>query len=78
MLNRRHIRIKILQLLYSKTTGKTDNKSLLKQFEQTSQNFYKLFLTQLLLLKEIFNESKRSLTAPLLSKNFDRHYKTKT
>ena len=59
MLNRRHVRIKILQLLYSKTTGKTDNRSLLKQFEQTSQNFYKLFLTQLLLLKEIFNESKR-------------------
>ncbi len=59
MLNRRHIRIKILQLLYSKTTGKTDNRSLLKQFEQTSQNFYKLFLTQLILLKEIFIESKR-------------------
>ena len=59
MLNRRHIRIKILQLLYSKSTGKTDNKSLLKQFEQTSQNFYKLFLTQLILLKEIFIESKR-------------------
>jgi len=59
MLNRRHIRIKILQLLYSKTTGKTDNRSLLKQFEQTSQNFYKLFLTQLILLKEIFNESIR-------------------
>ena len=59
MLNRRHIRIKILQLLYSKTTGKTDNRSLLKQFEQTSQNFYKLFLTQLILLKEIFKESIR-------------------
>lgn len=59
MLNRRHIRIKILQLLYSKTTGKIDNKSLLKQFEQTSQNFYKFFLTQLILLKEIFNESNR-------------------
>ena len=59
MLNRRHIRIKILQLLYSKTTGKTDNRSLLKQFEQTTQNFYKLFLTQLILLKEIFIESKR-------------------
>ena len=59
MLNRRHIRIKILQLLYSKTTGKTDNRSLLKQFEQTSQNFYKLFLTQLILLKEIFKESRR-------------------
>ena len=59
MLNRRHIRIKILQLLYSKTTGKTDNRSLLKQFEQTTQNFYKLFLTQLILLKEIFKESRR-------------------
>ena len=59
MLNRRHIRIKILQLLYSKTTGKTDNRSLLKQFEQTSQNFYKLFLTQLILFKEIFIESIR-------------------
>jgi len=59
MLNRRHIRIKILQLLYSKTTGKIDNKSLLKQFELTTQNFYKLFLTQLILLKEIFKESER-------------------
>jgi len=59
MLNRRHIRIKILQLLYSKTTGKIDNKSLLKHFELSTQNFYKFFLTQIILFKEIFNESNR-------------------
>jgi N utilization substance protein B len=59
MLNRRHIRIKILQLLYSKTTGKIDNKSLLKHFELSTLNFYKFFLTQIILFKEIFNESNR-------------------
>ena len=59
MLNRRHIRIKVLQLLYSKTTGKIDNKSLLKHFDLSTQNFYKLFLTQIILFKEIFNESTR-------------------
>ena len=59
MLNRRHIRIKVLQLLYSKTTGKIDNKSLLKHFELSTQNFYKFFLTQIILFKEIFNESIR-------------------
>lgn len=59
MLNRRHIRIKVLQLLYSKTTGKIDNKSLLKHFDLSTQNFYKLFLTQIILFKEIFNESIR-------------------
>jgi len=59
MLNRRHIRIKVLQLLYSKTTGKIDNKSLLKHFDLSTQNFYKFFLTQIILFKEIFNESNR-------------------
>ena len=59
MLNRRHIRIKIIQLLYSKTTGKIDNKSLLKHFELSTENFYKFFLTQIILFKEIFNESNR-------------------
>ena len=59
MLNRRHIRIKILQLLYSKTTGKIDNKSLLKHFELSTLNFYKFFLTQIILFKEIFIESNR-------------------
>jgi len=59
MLNRRHIRLKILQLLYSKKTGNIDNVSLLKQYDSASTNFYKFFLTQLLLFKEIFIESKR-------------------
>ncbi len=59
MLNRRHIRIKILQLLYSKKVGNIDNISLLKQFDLASTNFYKFYLTQLLLFKEIFIESVR-------------------
>ena len=59
MLNRRHIRLKVLQLLYSKKTGNIDNVSLLKQFDLASINFYRLFLTQLLLFKEIFIESRR-------------------
>ena len=59
MLNRRHIRIKVLQLLYSKNSGKIDNKSLLKHFELSTQNFYKFFLTQIILFKEIFIESNR-------------------
>tara|TARA_B100001093_G_scaffold173237_1_gene166109 strand:- start:1312 stop:2247 length:936 start_codon:yes stop_codon:yes gene_type:complete len=61
MLNRRHIRLKILQLLYSKKTGNIDNRSLLRQFNLSSKNFYKLILTQLLLFKELFDESNRQV-----------------
>tara|TARA_B100001057_G_scaffold442386_1_gene477731 strand:+ start:9766 stop:10680 length:915 start_codon:yes stop_codon:yes gene_type:complete len=75
MLNRRHIRIKILQLLYSKKTAKIDNKSLLKQFELTSQNFFKLFLTQILLLKEIYIESLRVIELNE-KKYFKKDYKS--
>ena len=61
MLNRRHIRLKILQLLYSKKTGNIDNRSLLKQFNLSSKNFYKLIITQILLFKELFLESDRQI-----------------
>lgn len=61
MLNRRHIRIKILQLLYSKKTGNIDNRSLLKHFNSSTKNFYKFFLTQILLFRELYNESIRQV-----------------
>ena len=61
MLNRRHIRLKILQLLYSKKTGNIDNRSLIKQFNLSSKNFYKLIITQILLFKELFLESDRQI-----------------
>ena len=55
MLNRRHIRVKILQILYSKNRSKSTSKDLYGFFNKTSKSFYQFFITQLhffVLLKE--------------------------
>ena len=55
MLNRRHIRVKILQILYSQNRAKSTNKELYNFFNVTSKKFYQFFITQLhffVLIKE--------------------------
>ena len=56
MLNRRHIRIKVLQLLYSKSTAKSDYKDLIKVYNNRSINFYRLFISYFLLFEKLFYE----------------------
>ena len=55
MLNRRHIRVKILQILYSQNRSKSTSRYLYDYFNRTSKSFYQFFITQLhffVLLKE--------------------------
>ena len=47
MLNRRHIRVKILQILYSQNRSKSTNKVLYDFFNSTTKKFYQFFITQL-------------------------------
>ena len=47
MLNRRHIRVKILQILYSQNRSKSTNKDLYNFFNSTTKKFYQFFITQL-------------------------------
>ena len=47
MLNRRHIRVKILQILYSQNRSKSTNKELYDFFNSTTKKFYQFFITQL-------------------------------
>ena len=47
MLNRRHIRVKILQILYSQNRSKSANKELYDFFNSTTKKFYQFFITQL-------------------------------
>ena len=47
MLNRRHIRVKILQILYSQNRAKSPNKELYNFFNATTKKFYQFFITQL-------------------------------
>ncbi len=47
MLNRRHIRVKILQILYSQNRSKSTNKELYDFFNSTTKKFYHFFITQL-------------------------------
>ena len=47
MLNRRHIRVKILQILYSQNRSKSTNKELYNFFNSTTKKFYQFFITQL-------------------------------
>ena len=47
MLNRRHIRVKILQILYSQNRAKSPDKELYSFFNATSKKFYQFFITQL-------------------------------
>ena len=47
MLNRRHIRVKILQILYSQNRSKSTNNELYDFFNSTTKKFYQFFITQL-------------------------------
>ena len=59
MINRRHIRIKVLQLLYSKSTASSNISDLVKDYNNRSVNFYRLYISQFLLFEKLFNEFKK-------------------
>ena len=59
MLNRRHIRVKILQILYSQNRSKSTNKELYNFFNSTTKKFYQFFITQLHFFVLIKQETRR-------------------
>ena len=59
MINRRHIRIKVLQLLYSKSTASSNISDLVKDYNNRSVNFYRLYISQFLLFEKLFKEFKK-------------------
>ena len=56
MINRRHIRIKVLQLLYSKSTANSSGSDLVKDYNNRAVNFFRLYISQFLLFEKLFNE----------------------
>ena len=56
MINRRHIRIKVLQLLYSKSTANSSVSDLVKDYNNCAVNFFRLYISQFLLFEKLFNE----------------------
>ena len=56
MINRRHIRIKVLQLLYSKSTANSSFSDLVKDYNNRAVNFFRLYISQFLLFEKLFNE----------------------
>ena len=56
MINRRHIRIKVLQLLYSKSTANSSVSDLVKDYDNRAVNFFRLYISQFLLFEKLFNE----------------------
>ena len=70
MLNRRHIRIKVLQLLYSKSTADSKTKDLISEFNKRSINFFRLYILNFLLFEKLFHEfSKKEII--ISNKNYD-------
>ncbi|MDA9750498.1 transcription antitermination protein NusB [Flavobacteriales bacterium] len=59
MLNRRHIRVKILQILYSQNRSKSTIKELYDFFNSTTKKFYQFFITQLHFFVLIKQETRR-------------------
>ncbi len=59
MLNRRHIRVKILQILYSQNRSKSTIKELYDFFNSTTKKFYQFFITQLHFFVLIKLETRR-------------------
>ena len=59
MLNRRHIRVKILQILYSQNRSKSTIKELYDFFNSTTKKFYQFFITQLHFFVLIKQEARR-------------------
>ncbi len=59
MLNRRHIRIKVMQTLYASKGGESDNIKISEKFLlQSLDSMYDLFIAQLSLLIEVHKKSK--------------------
>ena len=61
MLNRRHIRVKILQILYSQNRAKSPDKELYSFFTATTKKFYQFFITQLHFFVLIRQETIRQI-----------------
>ena len=59
MLNRRHIRVKILQILYSQNRSKSTIKELYDFYNSTTKKFYQFFITQLHFFVLIKLETRR-------------------
>ncbi len=72
MLNRRHIRVKILQILYSQNRSKSTNKDLYNFFNSTTKKFYQFFITQLHFFVLIKQETIRRVEI-----NKKKYYKSK-
>ena len=72
MLNRRHIRVKILQILYSQNRSKSTNKELYDFFNSTTKKFYQFFITQLHFFVLIKQETIRRVEI-----NKKKYYKSK-
>jgi len=71
MLNRRHIRVKILQILYSQNRSKSTNKELYNFFNNTTKKFYQFFITQLYFFVLIKRETERQIEV-----NKKKYYKS--
>ncbi|MBD41685.1 MAG: hypothetical protein CMC66_04795 [Flavobacteriaceae bacterium] len=71
MLNRRHIRVKILQILYSQNRSKSTNKELYNFFNNTTKKFYQFFVTQLYFFILIKRETERQIEV-----NKKKYYKS--
>ncbi len=71
MLNRRHIRVKILQILYSQNRSKSTNKELYNFFNNTTKKFYQFFVTQLYFFVLIKRETERQIEV-----NKKKYYKS--
>ncbi len=74
MINRRHLRIKVMQILYSQNAANSKQKELLKILEERSLKFYLFFITYLLLLRELkreFTEKEKIVS----KKNFNNDSK---
>jgi len=70
MLNRRHIRIKVLQLLYSKSTADSKTKDLISEYNKRSINFFRLYILNFLLFEKLYHEfSKKEII--ISNKNYD-------
>ena len=71
MLNRRHIRVKILQILYSQNRAKSPDKELYSFFNATTKKFYQFFITQLHFFVLIRQETIRQINI-----NKKKYYKS--
>ncbi len=74
MINRRHLRIKVMQILYSQYSANSKPKELLKILEERSLKFYLFFITYLLLFRDLKTEF--SVKEMIVSKkNFNNNSK---